>query len=212
MRIDDNGSLVVLAPSRMSRRRIDELVVKHYDWIEKKSGEVRDLPQPLADHTYRDGDTFLLLGRELTLRLREGYNESVSANPGALDVVCRSCAKRHIQLLIHQFYDSCGLEIYEPLVNRYLEELGVSKEYVTVRMANYPKRLGSCSHDKVLSFSRRSLMLPENLIEYVALHEVAHLVYFNHGKGFKELIASRMGDYRERYQQIKTLRLQISHL
>ena len=212
MRIDDTGALVVSAPKTMSRQRIEDIVLKHTDWIERQTSVVRSLPGRLDQHTYRDGDLFLVLGNHVTLEVHKGPEESVVHDRQLLTVCSPSVSKRAVSALINRFYDSLGIEVYTPYVDRYLDALGLNSQEVTIGMAGYPKRLGSCSKDRHLSFSRRSLMLPRNLIEYVALHEVAHLVYFDHSKKFKDLIGHHMPDYRERIAEIKRRRLQISYL
>ncbi len=212
MRIDDAGALVVSAPKTMSRQRIEDIVLKHTDWIERQTSMVKALPRRLDQHTYRDGDVFLVLGSRVTLEVHKETEESFAFDGQILAVGSPSVSKRTVSSLINRFYDSLGIEVYTPYVTRYLYALGLDPRDVTIRMAGYPKRLGSCSKDRNLSFSRRSLMLPRNLIEYVALHEVAHLVYFDHSKKFKDLIGQHMPDYRERIAEIKRRRLQISYL
>ncbi len=212
MRIGNDGELQVYAPHRTPRSKIDKIITEHESWIEKKSSEVKDLPRPLKPHSYTSGDEFLLLGKRVQLRVERAPEESVSIEGNELRVKGKSVSKKNVQYMINRFYDSYGKEIYSPYVYHYLEVLGIPPAGVQICMAGYPKRLGSCSRDRVLTFSRRSLMLPENLIEYVALHEVAHLVYFNHSKRFKDLLSRHMADYRDRVEEIKKLRIQISHL
>lgn len=212
MKIDDMGTLVVSAPKAMSVQRIEDIVLKHTDWIERQTSVVRTLPGRLDEHTYRDGDQFLVLGERVYLQVCKGAEESVVLDRQILSVSSPGRSKRVIASLINRFYDSLGTEVYTPYVHRYLDALGIEAGKVTIGIAGYPKRLGSCSRDRHLSFSRRSLMLPRNLIEYVALHEVAHLVYFDHSKRFKELIGYHMPDYGDRIAEIKRRRLQISYL
>ncbi len=212
MKIDNDGSVIVCAPERMSKKKIERIVSEHSHWIVKKAEMVKSLPQPLGEHSYRSGDEFLLLDERYSLKVTKGVSESVTIKEGELHVFSPSVSKKTVKSLIDRFYDSYGIEIYTPYVHRYLDAMNIPRKDITIRMVGYPKRLGSCSRDKRLSFSRRSLMLEKNLIEYVALHEVAHLVYFNHGKEFKNLIQTYMPDYKDRIAEIKKLRLQISHL
>jgi predicted metal-dependent hydrolase len=55
-------------------------------------------------------------------------------------------------------------------------------------------RWGSCSRKKSLNFSLYLLLLPEKLIDYVVLHELAHTVEMNHGEGFWRLLDRLCGE------------------
>jgi predicted metal-dependent hydrolase len=58
-------------------------------------------------------------------------------------------------------------------------------------------RWGSCSSDAKLMFSWRLIMAPEDILAYVAAHEVAHLKYMNHSKEFWETVEYLFGPYHK---------------
>ena len=55
---------------------------------------------------------------------------------------------------------------------------------------------GSCSHDGNLTFSTRLFLAPEPVVDYVIIHELAHLKHHNHSKAFWNLVATAMPEYR----------------
>jgi predicted metal-dependent hydrolase len=65
-------------------------------------------------------------------------------------------------------------------------------------------RFGSCSPKNRLCFSWRLMRYPDEAVDYVVVHELAHIVHKNHGKDFYALIASVMPDYKERKKLLKT--------
>jgi predicted metal-dependent hydrolase len=65
------------------------------------------------------------------------------------------------------------------------------------------KRFGSCSAKNRLSFSWRLMRYPEAAVDYVVVHELAHIRHKNHGKEFYALIESYMPDYKERRKLLK---------
>jgi hypothetical protein len=73
--------------------------------------------------------------------------------------------------------------------------LGVGYRRVTVR--NQRSRWGSCSSSGALSFNWRLVLAPHDVLDYVVVHEVCHLVEHNHGPGFWRLVEQRRADYRE---------------
>ncbi|NLD33813.1 MAG: M48 family metallopeptidase [Clostridiales bacterium] len=69
-----------------------------------------------------------------------------------------------------------------------------------VRVTSAQKRFGSCSAKGRLCFSYLLMRYPEAAVDYVVLHEVAHLKHLNHGKAFYALIAQHMPDWQARRQ------------
>ncbi|NYT18783.1 MAG: M48 family metallopeptidase, partial [Methanosarcinales archaeon] len=72
------------------------------------------------------------------------------------------------------------------------DELGVCPEKVTFRKMR--TKWGSCSSKGRLNFNRHLMDLPEDLVEYVVFHEMAHLVELRHSPRFWQIIDSRFGD------------------
>ena len=68
-------------------------------------------------------------------------------------------------------------------------------------------RWGSCSAGGILSFNSRIQRLPENLQDYIIVHELCHLGEANHSSSFWALVARVVPDYKERRQQLKQYRL-----
>lgn len=88
-----------------------------------------------------------------------------------------------------------------PLVDFYADIMGLNPASVKITKAS--KRFGSCSSKNRLCFSYRLMQYPSSAIEYVVVHELAHLVHHNHGSDFYELIKSVMPDYKQRDKLLK---------
>lgn len=87
-------------------------------------------------------------------------------------------------------------EILPPKVEHYASLLGVRPAGITVTSAR--TRFGSCSGKNRLSFSWRLMQYPQEAIDYVVVHELAHIRHHDHSPAFYALIASVMPDHRER--------------
>lgn len=79
-----------------------------------------------------------------------------------------------------------------PLVQRYAALMGVRP--TSVRITSAARRWGSCSSKGGLCFSWRLMRMPEAFIEYVVVHELAHLVEMNHGPRFWTLVRAVLPD------------------
>ena len=71
-----------------------------------------------------------------------------------------------------------------------------------IRITSARTRFGSCSGKNSVSFSWRLMEYPSECIDYVVLHELAHIKYHNHSKKFYDLIARYMPDHRERRKRL----------
>ncbi len=72
-----------------------------------------------------------------------------------------------------------------------------------IRITGAKTRFGSCSPKNSLCFSYRLMRYPPEAIDYVVVHELAHIVHKNHGRDFYALIASVMPDWRARRAMLK---------
>lgn len=92
-------------------------------------------------------------------------------------------------------------QVLPGLIKRFGEALHVSPTRVTITAAR--TRFGSCSAKGGISFSYRLMAYPQSAIEYVVLHELAHLKELNHSPAFYRLIESLMPDYKARAALLK---------
>lgn len=67
-----------------------------------------------------------------------------------------------------------------------------------VKITSAAKRFGSCSAKDSLCFSWRLMLYPPEAIDYVVVHELAHIVHKNHQAGFYRLVARYLPDYKQR--------------
>lgn len=100
----------------------------------------------------------------------------------------------------------------EALIIKAKAELPARLDYYAKLMALSPagisitgakKRFGSCSPTNRLCFSWRLMQYPIDAVDYVVVHELAHIVQKNHGPQFYALVASVLPDYKARWKQLK---------
>ncbi len=88
-------------------------------------------------------------------------------------------------------------------IEQYAARMGVQPMGLTVTSAR--TRFGSCSGKNRLSFSWRLMAFPEAAIDYVVVHELAHIRYKDHSRAFYGFIESVLPDYRDRIKLLKGL-------
>lgn len=92
-------------------------------------------------------------------------------------------------------------EIITPILEKYSNIMGVEPLKISINSAK--TRFGSCSSKKTLNFSYRLALYPYEAIEYVCVHELAHLKEMNHSKKFWQIVASILPDYKKRKELLK---------
>ena len=85
-------------------------------------------------------------------------------------------------------------EVLAQSCDSYARLLG--KTYTRLSMRDTRSRWGSCSSEGVLMFSWRLIMAPPEVLDYVAAHEVAHLVEMNHHQAFWDVVAGICPGYQ----------------
>lgn len=73
-----------------------------------------------------------------------------------------------------------------------------------IKITSAEKRFGSCSAKNSLCFSYRLMLYPPEAVDYVVVHELAHIQYKNHGKQFYALIERILPDYKNRERLLKS--------
>ena len=85
---------------------------------------------------------------------------------------------------------------------KWAKKMGISYEGVKITSARY--RLGSCNSRGGISYSFRLMQFPDEVIEYVVVHELSHRKEMNHSKAFYAVIEQYIPDYRERIKLLKS--------
>ncbi len=98
-------------------------------------------------------------------------------------------------------YITAAKTILPEKVQYYANIMGVCPTGITVTGAK--KRFGSCSYKDRLCFSYHLMRYPEAAIDYVVVHELAHILHKDHSKNFYACVEKYMPDYKEREKLLK---------
>ncbi len=79
-------------------------------------------------------------------------------------------------------------------------------EYNKISIKDQKTRWGSCSRRRNLNFNYKIMFLPDELRDYVIVHELCHLGEFNHSKNFWNLVAQTLPNFKEIKKQFKTIK------
>ena len=98
-------------------------------------------------------------------------------------------------------YINMASDILPDKVKHYADIMGLYPDGVRITSAR--KRLGSCSGKNSICFSWRLMLYDDDVIDYVVVHELAHIKHKNHGRDFYAFIERYLPDYRSAVKKIK---------
>lgn len=200
LRIDDNG-LTVSIPSRMPRRDVPEMILRHARWIEKKLEQFIARPPKVR---WEMNARLLYLGRELTLEVQAGGMRSpVMLNGEALTVALPSPDPIAIRRKVLAWYRVMAQEDFIRRITILAVKLGVNTP--PLALSNAATRWGSCSATGQIRLNWRLIQAPPHIIHYVVAHELAHLKEMNHSPRFWAVVETLCPDYLNSRKQLKTL-------
>lgn len=183
LRIDAASREVVLTmPPRGSLKEAREFAQKHGAWI---AARLQRLPQAVI---FTHGIVVPLRGVPHRIVHRTDARGAVWVEAGddGGPLICVTGAPAHHNRRIGAFLTREAQRDLSAASRRYAAQLGVSFKRLSVR--DQTSRWGSCSNSGVLSFSWRLILAPPFVLEYLAAHEVAHLVELNHSARFWKLL------------------------
>lgn len=188
--VDEYGSVLVKAPYKVTVGEIEEALSKHSKWIEKKIIQAKNrerLPE----------DIILFLGekKKLNINIQKDLNKEYVLYANDEFTAYVTC-EEHVKIVMKKYLIEVARNVIDKKIKKYSIKLGVYPN--SVRMKDTKTRWGSCSYVNNLNFNYRLIMAREDVLEYVVLHEMCHIIYKNHSAEFYTLIESMMKDYREK--------------
>lgn len=173
-----DATLVVRAPMNTPLDYIERLVDRKIEWIRKAIARVISRPRAIK-REFVDGESFLYLGKTYKLNLaKKQKSKLIFKNHFSL----REGERKHARELLVSWYRQEAMKKITERVEWSTRRTGLSYKSIKISSAN--KRWGSCSTTGNLNFSWKLIMAPLSVIDYVVVHELAHLEHKNHSKSF----------------------------
>lgn len=180
--ITPDATLVVRAPRWTPRISIDRFIHQQRGWITKKIREVKSRPQP-ATHNFVDGEQFLYLGKSYRLRFADVRTIRLSD-----ELIVPRSSPPHARALLTGWYKQQAKKVFTVRADFYAKKMGVAHR--SVKISNASTRWGSCGHSNAINLNWRLIMAPLAILDYVAVHELAHIPHKHHGQRFWDTVAT----------------------
>lgn len=189
--VDRDGALILAAPSGCPVTVMEDFVREKRVWIYTKLAEKEALRPPASAKQYVSGEGFYYLGRSHRLLLVDRQDVPVKLAGGRFRMRRADAAAGRLHMI--RWYTEHARPWLARCVAGYTGRVGAQPTGISVQELGH--RWGSCGKGGSLYFHWRCILLPPRIIEYVAVHELAHLLEPHHTPAFWQSVARVLPDY-----------------
>lgn len=192
--------------------KVEKQQIDHFrDWVCKQFRTNSKLKERFIKRDFQDGDRIHVGSRWYRLRVLETDYQTHSGllNGEVIELrLSRKAPKEQRDKSVRQLLSRIVAQDFLPAISRRVRELNKLhfqevKRVKQVRLKYLHSRWGSCSSDSNINLSTRLLFAPESVIDYVIIHELAHLQELNHSPRFWRLVSEAMPDYQLKEKWLK---------
>lgn len=197
--IDGYGNIVVLAPKKNPDNRILQVLEGNWDSIHTKVQEMKKRMDGPEEKVYENNESFLYLGKAYPIQLVQDImitQERVELENEILHIYVKHLDKEKIKQLMKRYYYQKCKAFVEERVSFYQSNFKTKPR--SIRITDSKTNWGTCDSNFQLTFNWRLAMAPLEVIDYVVVHEMCHMVHLNHDRSFWRLVGKLMPDYKEK--------------
>ena len=185
-----DGNVLVRAPLRTSQKRIDALLKGKQTWIDQKLAQVSArIKTPI--HHFSPGELFPYLGKWYPLEL---VDRSLPALELETSFLLSRSEEPKARQVFTDWYRKEASRIFTDCLRQWSQRTGLIPSRLSLSSAR--TRWGSCGPSGSINLTWRLVMAPLPAIDYVIVHELAHLVIKNHSRSFWSEVEKHLPVYR----------------
>ena len=195
--INEKGELIIHAPKKMPLHEILDFVSKKEDWISKKQNSIKGILQ--NNQKIVEYEEIFFLGKRYKIVETIGIDKPYLTADSLLIKPCKSLNMRKNQLK-----NWCLSNTETILVPRIQKLANFMKlNYNIINIINSKAKWGMCDSKKQLFFNWKLIMLSHEVIDYVIIHELSHLIELNHSTKFWEIVKAVIPNYKHAKEIVK---------
>ena len=163
-----------------------------------KVKEVEERLQGPQEKVYENEESFLYLGESYPIEIIENMNitkDYVVFEKEKLFVHVKHLDDEKIKQSLQRFYYQQCKTLVEKSISNYQSHFKTKPR--SIRITDSKSNWGTCDAQLRLTFNWRLAMAPPEVIDYVVIHEMCHMVHLNHDRSFWRLVGKIVPDYKE---------------
>jgi len=197
--IDGYGNIEIHAPKKTPDETILLAVEDQWDLIQQKLTEIKDRFNGPQEKVYENDKTFLYLGNSYPIKIFHDMNiaqDHVVFDGEKLHIYVKQLDDEKMKQALTRFYYQQCKALVEKSISSFQRNFKTKPRSVTI--SDNKRTWGTCDSKQQLTFNWRLAMAPREVIDYVVIHEMCHMVHMNHDRSFWRLVGKIMPDYKEK--------------
>jgi predicted metal-dependent hydrolase len=187
LEIRSETGLTVVVPRKYSRQQVLDMLRQKEGWILKHLSPGKAVQMPLFTHEAGHGDRLIFMGRPIEIVINPGKSASspavLNGNKLLISTGARNAAMPKI---LENWYRQQAASVFKQKADNFREIMGLRYNAIFIR--GQKTRWGSCSPSGNITLNWKLLLAPEDVVDYVVIHELAHLKHMNHSKKFWDTV------------------------
>lgn len=212
LRVRPDRSLRVTCNRRAAKRDVLQFVKESHEFILRRLGEIELLERRFPPKTYLSQDTHLYYGERLPLQViwtwSGRYKIQVFEDHIEIAAPLASTA-RDRQKALHKYLRALAAQVLRARVEIHAAKMDLWPAAVTIR--GQKTRWGSCSSEGRVNLNWKLIAAPPSVIDYVVVHELAHLRHMNHSAEFWRLVERHFPGHRAAKIWLRQNEAEINH-
>ncbi|MTI94389.1 MAG: M48 family metallopeptidase [Firmicutes bacterium] len=197
--MNPQDGIIVRVPVGCPRKRAEAVVKEHWSQLSTNLARIR---KKCPRREYNSGQQIPLLDEQLSLQFGAGDAFQATLRDRTIFITPRKAEREIVRELVAGIYRQIAQD-YMPRRVAYLNQRHFQFHYNQVKVRDQQSILGSCSGGRNLNINFRLLLAPVAVVDYVLLHELAHLQEMNHSPRFWGLVEGACPNYREHLHWLK---------
>ncbi|MBU8880554.1 M48 family metallopeptidase [Bacillus sp. FJAT-29790] len=196
--VDIYGNVEVQAPKGTPDESVLQLLEGKWDWIQEKSKEMKDRMLGPKEKVYDHDESFLYLGHTYPIQISQDINikqDHVVFDGNKLYIYVKQLEDEKIKQALKRFYYQQCKKLVEKSIQSFQSNFKTKPR--SIRISDSKSTWGTCDSKLQLTFNWRLSMAPLEVIDYVVVHEMCHMVHLNHDRSFWRLVGKIIPDYKE---------------
>ncbi|MEZ4950859.1 MAG: YgjP-like metallopeptidase domain-containing protein [Saprospiraceae bacterium] len=203
------GGIIIRMPSFLTGAQQEVQIMNFKIWAENQLQKNENLANQFEKRSYEDGDILQVGKRKYFIKIIKTDLENHHAKLRGRDIFLRLTTKdnpENTDKAVRHLLSRVIAKDFLPAITEWVLDLNdkhTQKPIKNVALKYNHSNWGSCSTRGNINLSTRLLFAPDDVIEYVIKHELAHLIEANHSDRFWKVVHDMMPDYKEKEKWLK---------
>jgi len=197
---DEEGNLLIKSP-KVSQKRIEQLLLKKASWITTSRKKLEEKKGKKVNFNQESDIYFLGEPHTLQLQPYDKKRTKLIFDGDSFTFFYSVYDEEVFQKHLDTFYKEEAKAYIPEVVERWSKQMNLHPQQIRFRKTK--RQWGSCSAKNDLSFNTMMMKLPLDVIQYIIVHELAHITHKHHQKSFWQLVEKHLPAYKTQVTELK---------